>query len=74
MYHGMRQIFTIFAISMDKIKKLISILSEQAEDKSKGQMKLFVTSDKIGSILKTELAKMPLHINVIAISDRKSVV
>ena len=47
LYHGMRQIFTIFAISMDKIKKLISILSEQAEDKSKGQMKLFVTSDKI---------------------------
>ena len=68
LYHGMRQVFTIFAISMDKIKKLISILSEQAEDKSKGQMKLFVTSDKIGSILKTELAKMPLHINVIAIS------
>ncbi len=64
----MRQIFTIFAIDMDKIKKLISILSEQAADKSKEQMELFVTSDKIGRILKAELAKMPLHINVIAIS------
>lgn len=68
MYHKFQQVLIIFVIDMEKVKKLISIVSKQLEDESKEQIRLLATSDEIGRIHKEELDKMPLHINVIAIS------